>query len=642
MRCYFSSRHGLGVIGCLCAVALLAGPIHAEAPWVFVSSPDMFNSDIGDLSGGTPGVPKAPGFDAVQKNSITPQMDAVYDKLVREMASHDPEAFLVAGDLINGRWPQNRKNMIAMFDPEGQDLAVAIDRACEIYYAWYRQLFTRNGIPLVIAAIGDHEIGDNDWKAGDVRSKYVINLKKGFGDYMVEPLGVSRQVAGVPARPYGTQYEHGSYAYQLKNVLFVTVDIFRQDDPGRNIHFRSGSVSADIEGAHLAWLEAVLAAADGDASVDHVIVQAHTPTLPAVRKQSSSGMMTVGREHGRFWTALREHSHDRGGKVRFYFGGEVHSVTATKDQGSDLVQLVHGNPPVGGGGGNYIVFTVRPDRIDARLYQFDLSADGQHKYWQPSGKTLAGPDTIAPGEQTGSLTIHTGGTSTEYETGGWLEFIDYHQDLIRFSFDEAAGIGFANAGAMGNLEYVGVKHGDASAAPGKVGQAIALDGEGDYVRSGMIPITEDTARSLAAWVRTDAAGAGTVMGMGMAKAKHGKFNVQLIDGRLALELHKGVTATAAGAPAVNDGRWHHVAVVWPGGEGRTLKDTVFYIDGRPYAAQTGHPDAAVQTFPGYKSHVHIGSANESKAPYFAGLIDEPVLWGRALSDLEVAALAAGE
>jgi hypothetical protein len=70
---------------CIGAVNNAVSAATATDPWVFVSSPDWFNTDIADLSGGTPGVPAAPGWVLGASggvNGISPQMRAVYSQLV--------------------------------------------------------------------------------------------------------------------------------------------------------------------------------------------------------------------------------------------------------------------------------------------------------------------------------------------------------------------------------------------------------------------------------------------------------------------------------------------------------------------------------------------------------------------------------
>ena len=611
----------------------------------------MFNSDIADLTGNTEGVPKAAGWPEAfgGVNGVSPTMVELYNKLVREMASYEPEAFLVAGDLMNGHW--FRPWVLDMFDPQGQDYGTVVDRAAEIYYGWFLHLFHSNGIDTVIAAVGDHDVGDNDWNVGGRKSKHVITMRKAFGRTMVEPLNIPDQIGSVPSRPLGTDYESTSYAYQLKNVLFVTLDVFRQDDPNKSLSVRTGSVTGDVEGEHLHWLEQVLEAADKEELIDHVIVQGHVPALPGVRKDASSGMMIDNREESPMWQALRAHSHDRGGKVRFYFGGEVHTVTSTKDPESDLVQLVHGNPPLYSGEGNYIVFTVHDSKIEAELRMFNLQGDDgkEYQYRQASKDSASsGPTGIDDSREAGKMTLDVSGEKTKFETSGWLQFVDYRGALVRFDFNgTASDQSFHNTGEFGDLNYEGWLHGEQGWGEGKVelvdgvnGNAGRFDGKSTFIKSGLLPKTDSTSRTISAWVRIPEGKGGTVLGSGMSnKVEGGVFNVQVLEGKLVLEIGPNQTASADGGSALDDEQWHHIAVALPEKRDNRLGQVEFYINGKRVKTKTNNADMLINTYPGFQSNIHVGSSNQGNAPFFTGDLDNVTFWGSPLDPEAIDSLA---
>ena len=223
------------------SASLLAPPVEAE-PWAFVSSPDLFNSDIADLSGGAdpaiaalydsdyaPNLIQANGWTPGGNNGITAQMAQTYNQLLGEMrtnAGGNPLAFLSAGDLINGRWPQNGTALENFFG--GNNPSNTIQKAADVYYHWYRELFRQNGFDTVITAIGDHDIGDNSWSPGSNKADQVSVMKRAFGRNMVDPLGLPAKWNGIsstaPAVSNVSQYDEGSYIKQVNNVLFVTVD----------------------------------------------------------------------------------------------------------------------------------------------------------------------------------------------------------------------------------------------------------------------------------------------------------------------------------------------------------------------------------------------------------------------------------
>ncbi len=641
--------------------------------WTFVSSPDLFNSDVADLSGGAdPAIAalydasyagnlvQASGWSPGGNNSVTAQMAATYNQLLTEMrtnAGGSPQAFLSAGDLINGRWPQSSGNLQSMFG--GGNTFNAINNAADVYFSWYRELFRQNGFDTVIGAIGDHDIGDNSWNSGSSRAQHVDTMKQAFGRNMVDPLNLPAQWNGIsstaPQVSSNSQYDEGSFIRQVNNVLFLTVDVFRYESPTTNLHPNHGVVTGEVTGntanpgTHLGWVEAVLNAADNDPTIDHVIVQGHTPILSGVRKQASSGMMMDGREDSALWQVLRDHSHQQGGKVRAYFGGEVHTVTATKDNASDIVQLVHGNPPLGSGGTNYIVYEVDGEVISANLYQVDLQGGGGN-YWQPSKASTGGVGGASPGQLTGTLTIDASGAETAYETSGFLDFVDHQGLLLHYSFDEPDGAGsFSNTGTLGDLYYSGNANGNPQAAAGKFGNALDFDNNGDFVKTagGLAPVTEGEQRTVSAWVNTTTTEFDTVFGYGQDNRPNGEFNIRVADGVLHLHIRSNTIAWADN-PEINDGQWHHVAVVLPNKHENDLSDVVFYVDGVRYNSRVQVPsgtDRPIFTFPGSQSNIYIGADAENLGSnnHFDGLIDDVGFYSVALTEGKARALyTAGE
>ncbi len=220
--------------------------------WTFVSSPDWLNTDIADLSGATSGVPAAPGWaDGASdgRNGVTPAMEAVYGQIVAEMAADGPELFVVAGDLINGRWYDEA--FLDMFAPVTRSREAGISAAGGVYYRWYRSLLGQYGLGTVIGAVGDHELGDDPWPAGDEKSVYLGDMRSAFAREIVDVLPLAPSLGGVPVRPAGTAFAGTSYAHQHRNVLFVSVDVFRQPAIDTDVHPILGTVVPSVEGAHL-------------------------------------------------------------------------------------------------------------------------------------------------------------------------------------------------------------------------------------------------------------------------------------------------------------------------------------------------------------------------------------------------------
>ncbi len=655
---------------------LIAGLMPAmvlAAEWSFVSLPDMFNSDIADLSGGTDaavaalydsnyasnliqaaGWPSASGG----KNGVTAAMATVYNQLIQEMVTNSggsPEAFVVAGDLLNGRW--FNPNTLNMFDPGGTTFG-KLNNAADVYYTWYWELFRQNGIDTIIAAIGDHDIGDNDWGTGSEKANHVDTMKVAFGRNMVDPLNLPATWNGISSTaPEGAgEYDEGSFVIQINNVLFVTIDAFEYEGGSTSLHYRYGAVDGDVSGdiadpcTHLGWLEKILSAADDDPTVDHVIVQAHPPTLPGCRKQASSGMMITKREDSPFWQTLQKHSHQKGGKVRFYFSGEVHTTTASKDPESDIIQLVHGNPPLGNGSGNYVVFRVNKDTIELDLYQFDLDSTGGGTYWQPSSTNSTGCGSMTAGEKTGTMVLDVSGAETTYQTTGWLDIVNPKGLLIHFTFDETYNGNQSNTGDLSNLFYSGAINGDPCTVPGKLGNAMSFDNNGDYYKTagGLAPISEGQQRSVTGWFKSNYTDVNssqweTLLGYGQNEINNGEFNVRVAGGTIHLHVDSSTYSyTDNGVSTVYDGQWHHCAVVLPEEHYNNLSDVKFYIDGVEYSGVlNGGTDVPIRTYPGSKSNIHIGTDaenNTGNTRNFNGLIDDVSLWGAVLNAAEINAL----
>ena len=645
------SAMGMGrAIFCIALLGVLGSPIQSNAQtnttaWTFVSSPDWFNADIADLSGSTAGVSEADGWDSgVSKglNGVSPQMRQVFDQIVGEMSAYDPELFLVAGDLVNGRWFEDA--MLDMFDPKARNRTTSIDKGADIYYGWYKWLFREHGFGTVLGAIGDHEIGDDDWPPGSEKSNRVSVMKRAFHRNMVSVLGLPSKINGADARPVGTPHEYGSYAVQHKNVLFVTVDVFRQSSPTQIIHPRYRTVSPEVIGAHLNWLTNLLKAADRDGSIDHVIVQGHVPILNPVRMQRTSGTMLVDREDSGLWQLLRRHDHRRGGKVRLYLSGEVHAVTATRDNAGDTVQIVHGDPPRGAYANeptqsNYAVFTVSPEQIDVELRRITLQENGNSLHWQPNDPRTSEPSSASSSVRAGRLSIDLRGAAAKYSGSGMLTFVNQTAPAVHFGFDATTEAGnFSNTGSIGNDWYEGKITGLVTTPTGKFGDGARLSGSKAFVESGRGNVTEGEQRTVSAWVKTEGGGNQTVFSYGADKSKiNGRFNFQLLNGALQVNISGSTTCAAAGAPKVNNGKWHHVAVVLTDDHDNRCADMLFYVDGNDFSAASSNASALVQTLPW--ANMRIGADNTGNANFFSGTIDDVAMWAVALTDGKTRSLA---
>ncbi|MGJ8683817.1 MAG: LamG-like jellyroll fold domain-containing protein [Nonlabens sp.] len=163
---------------------------------------------------------------------------------------------------------------------------------------------------------------------------------------------------------------------------------------------------------------------------------------------------------------------------------------------------------------------------------------------------------------------------------------------------------------------------------------LTMDGTNDYVSTTYSPPSGNVARSIEAWIKTTANSVPNAGGRQQIIADFGSFTTGgrftfnvLWGGAIRLEVGgNGVSGTVA----VNDGNWHHVAVVYdPANSAGTV---ALYVDGN--LDTTGTPTVSVNI--GNTTPFTIGRRVDG-VNNFTGSIDEVRFWNRALTpnDLNV-------
>ncbi|MCP4259487.1 MAG: LamG domain-containing protein [Planctomycetes bacterium] len=165
--------------------------------------------------------------------------------------------------------------------------------------------------------------------------------------------------------------------------------------------------------------------------------------------------------------------------------------------------------------------------------------------------------------------------------------------------------------------------------PTGFGTAMEFDGDGDYVDVGNDPnldITGDI--TLACWIKVDVFDKNW-----QAIVTHGDNSWRVHRSGSSNNIafgSNGLTPAGdlTGSTDVSTGAWFHVAAVYDGAQ------KLVYIDGALDASAdtTGNIDSSTY-------NVNIGENNQQTGRHFAGLIDEVMIYNRALSDLEVMYLA---
>jgi WD40 repeat protein/serine/threonine protein kinase len=198
--------------------------------------------------------------------------------------------------------------------------------------------------------------------------------------------------------------------------------------------------------------------------------------------------------------------------------------------------------------------------------------------------------------------------------------------LGHWTFDERAGARAADSSGQGN-------HGQLVGRPtwteGKRGGGLRLGGNGDHVMTSFTRQLD--VWTVALWVRGDRSpGAGSPSG-----PVHREKNLQINwdhanpENRGAANLCVKGRWHAASFGPLQGGRWYHLAAVFDGEKLRTFADGVLVNTTDVYGA-ADQEDAAL-----------VFGKHATRVGYFSGVIDDVRLYGRPLSDQDVADLFAG-
>jgi hypothetical protein len=177
-------------------------------------------------------------------------------------------------------------------------------------------------------------------------------------------------------------------------------------------------------------------------------------------------------------------------------------------------------------------------------------------------------------------------------------------------------------------ELHGTLMGDATFAEGPVGMALSLDGDGDYVDCGVDPLLDITENiTFAFYIKAVALDRGwnTAISRGddswrSSRAGENNFMEAAVSGTTGNWIY--------GATPVDDDAWHHVAAVY---DGKTFS---LYVDGELDGSEESTGPITASTYP-----LLIGENAQATGRFWNGLIDEVVIYDRALSVGEVRYLA---
>jgi len=242
-------------------------------------------------------------------------------------------------------------------------------------------------------------------------------------------------------------------------------------------------------------------------------------------------------------------------------------------------------------------------------------------------QVLAGGNLVVHAE---SLALHAADVSADEQTDG---------QLVTPAEPSTAGL-VAHYEFEGNTnDSTGANHGTVTGNPtyvaGKVGQAINLDGAGDYVFiDGSFQLPQYT---MAVWFRCDGgSGERDILSAYAPGVVHGIL-LELRSNDVLRYLHRYPLGTGGGSniyttTTYDDGAWHHAAIV------KSETEVVLYVGGENEGST---PDSSVFD-PADAFGLAVGVLDNERAPlgrFFVGAIDDIRIYERALSQAEIASLA---
>ncbi len=167
--------------------------------------------------------------------------------------------------------------------------------------------------------------------------------------------------------------------------------------------------------------------------------------------------------------------------------------------------------------------------------------------------------------------------------------------------------------------------GKAGYAAGKFGQAFALNPvTGDYIDCGNAPgLNPESLVSLSAWIYPTTASKGSIL------SKNGPYFMEMMaDCKIRAGVYAGAPPSwtiVTGNSSLSLNSWHHVVMTYDGSHVRIFVDGT--VDGSPSATSGKLLPTTV--------HLCLGYGQEPFDNYFCGLIDEVMIFGRALAGEEI-------
>ena len=573
-------------------------------------------------------------------------------QLQRIKSEFEGDFVALVGDMVGGEW--YRQQWIDKFMPGKSPQQAVYDASVNCFTA-IKKVFHEVGYEKILYALGDHEIGDNPWQPNTAHTNSLDQYRKGFveslyfdptsGEYIYKNM----KLGNTHLTPYGTPFQYTSFAHVHKNVLFVTIDVFKQLSSSL-LQKTSGGiggngvVTADVDGNHLKWLEDILREGRNDPSIKHIFVQGHVPVFTPVQRSRSSSMTFDRQEDSQFWKLLVNYG------VDIYFAGEVHANTVLKDKNSNLLQVSTRANGLEG----LLDVIVTEDQIELRAYR-DENVDRVNR------KNYT---------QAGLLTIDKTSGTLQISSNGSLHIVDLAKPILHFDFEEILpisesrieGLSSRSKQYLDEVEMQGNILRDVVLNKGEFGQnynapvgGVQIKDEGiggthsgyfDGTMSQMGiyslgPFVAGTIISVSMWLKTTATDEMLLLhydrpwkASASGLDSKNMFSITLKDGLPRVYVSKAASLLSQHSEAINDNGWHQIAAIMPH-KSCKLSEVLLFIDGKKVSTSLTNKDTPLhfENF-GHTSIGGVGFAGTDLSNLFpswkpfVGYIDEVYLWQR--------------
>ncbi len=238
-----------------------------------------------------------------------------------------------------------------------------------------------------------------------------------------------------------------------------------------------------------------------------------------------------------------------------------------------------------------------------------------------SGETVSGTVVVSNATADSPWTIARGGELRLEATVG--------EPLVRWTFDNAAQPG-ADTGSLGKsftLAECTIATNDAER-----GRCLYFDGTGHKWAGYAAGLPSDTAFTIAAWMKSEYENSGLLYWGANSAVKSGGFGLQ--DGKPTFYFYGGGDLQAPASAAYYDGgTWTHFAAVFDPSAASGQKMRI-YVNGVQAAAMDPIKPVAIDT----TSDLRFGICTLNPTRYNKGFVDDVMIVGRALTDVEIAGI----